>query len=73
MCACVNIRVSVVVYVCMCVCTDASASRLKPGWVCLYESRQCARGEQGSEKDVAAVGGGRQRQAEGPPSRRQFD
>lgn len=39
----------------MCVCTDASASRLEPGWACLYESRQCARGEQASEKDVAAV------------------
>ena len=61
------------VCVCVCVCTDASATRLEPGWACLYESRQCARGEQGSEKDVAAVGGERQRQAEGPPSRRQFD
>ncbi len=43
----------------VCVRTDASASRLEPGWAGLYESRQCARGEQGSEKDVAAVGGER--------------
>lgn len=45
------------------------------GYTRLYESRQCVRGEQGSEKDAAAVGGGeeRQHQAEGPPSRRQFD
>lgn len=57
----------------MCVCIDGSTSRLQPGWVCLYESRQCARGEQGSEKDVPAVVGERQHQAEGPPSRRQFD
>lgn len=42
----------------VCVCTDASASGLEPGWARLYESRQCARGEQGSEKDIAAVGGG---------------
>lgn len=46
------------VHVCVCVRTDAPASGLKPGWACVYESRQCARGEQGSEKDVAAVGGG---------------
>lgn len=42
----------------MCVSTDAAVSGLEPGWAYLYESRQCARGEQGSEKDVAAVGGG---------------
>jgi len=59
---------------CVCVCTDASASGLQPGWAHLYESRQCARGEQGSEKDVAAVGGGREAEpGRGAPSRRQFD
>lgn len=51
----------------MCVCTDASASRLEPGWACLYESRQCVRGEQGSEKDVAAVGGGEAAPGRGAP------
>lgn len=68
-------NICVFVLVCMCVCAQ-TPQRLgsSPGWACLYESRQCARGEQGSEKDVAVVGGGeRQRQAEGPPSRRQFD
>lgn len=56
LCACVRVR------------TDAYVSRLEPGWVCLYESRQCARGEQGSEKDVAAVGGGRgSARPRGPP------
>lgn len=29
-------------YTCVCVSTDASVSGLEPGWVCLYESRQCA-------------------------------
>lgn len=53
---------------CVCVHIDASASGLKPGCLRLYESRQCARGEQGSEKGAAAAeGGGRHRQAEGPP------
>lgn len=62
------------VHVCACVCTDGPASALKLRWARLYESRQCARGEQGSEKDVAAAGGvRREHQAEGPPSRRQFD
>lgn len=69
--ACVNaVNVCVFVLVCMRVCvrTDAPASGLKPGWACVYESRQCARGEQGSEKDVAAVGGGgRQARPRGPP------
>ena len=51
----------------VCVCTDASASGLEPGWACLYESRQCARGEQGSEKDVAAVGGGEAALGRGAP------
>lgn len=70
----VNLCVFVLVCMCVCVRTDAPASGLKPGWACVYESRQCARGEQGSEKDVAAVGGGGEAgQAEGPPSRRQFD
>lgn len=54
-------------YLCMCVCTDASTSGLEPGWACLYESRQCARGEQGSEKDVAAVGGGAAAPGRGAP------
>lgn len=62
-------------YTCCLTCVHACAHISEPecGWARLYESRQCARGEQGSEKDAAAVGGGRQRQAEGPPSRRQFD
>lgn len=37
---------------------------------CLYGSRQCARGEQGSEKDAAAVEGGGKRgstRPRGPP------
>lgn len=64
----VNLCVFVLVCMCVCVRTDAPASGLKPGWACVYESRQCARGEQGSEKDVAAVGGGgRQARPRGPP------
>lgn len=59
---------------CMCGCEHRRRCiRLEPEWTRVYESRQCARREQGSEKDVAAVGGWRQHQAEGPPSRRQFD
>lgn len=64
----VNLCVFVLVCMCVCVRTDAPASGLKPGWACVYESRQCARGEQGREKDVAAVGGGgRQARPRGPP------
>lgn len=51
----------------VCVCSDASVSGLQPEWLCLYESRQCARGEQRSEKDVAAVGGERQPEGRGAP------
>lgn len=58
-----------VFHLCACVYvhTDAAATRLEPGWACLYESRQCARGEQGSEKDVAAVGGGEAAPGRGAP------
>lgn len=46
---------------CVCVCVYTAVSGLGAGWASLNESRQWARGEQGSEKDVARVEGGERR------------
>ena len=57
-------------------CVQMPVSGLQSEWLRLYESRQCVRGEQGSEKDAAAVREGRgaaARGPRGPPFCRQFD